>query len=259
MTTAFPMCQSGIVFPLLSRVNPDLATALLAEVFVRRGYQATIRRDGDEILFQAAEVTLHLHLVEDRARLRLTRPPEAAGLTEAKAQALLAALTATLVRGFAAETVLWLRKDVVLPAARFVMAVDPVRPRRVQAVPETRSTRPVRGGSAQSAAWADGFEADQQIALAQLMRETADEEMAAERLTRPNVPVRLTTAMVTLFVALFSLPIGAALLVWNTFRGGDLRTSTTMLTAVALLALMGQTFAPELDYAMVMSPALIGL
>jgi hypothetical protein len=215
--------------------------------------------DGDDILFQTSEVTLRLYLVEDRARLRLTRVGAEAGLSEAAAQALLAALTAALVRGFAAETVLWLRKDAVLPAARFVAAVDPVRPRRVQGAATPRRIRPLRNGAAQSDAWADGFEADQQVALAQLLREAADAETDACRSACPSVAVRLTAATVTLFFGLFSLPLAVSLLVWNTLRGGDLRASTTMLTAMAVLTLLAQSAAPDLAYAMVMTPVDLGL
>lgn len=259
MTTEFPLCQSGIVFPLMSRVSPEIATALLAEVFAQRGEDAAITRDGDEILFHGPAVTLRFHLVDDRARLRLTRPAAADGLTEAAAQSLLAGLTAALVRGFAAETVLWLRKDVVLPAARFVAAVDPVRPRRVRAATTARRIRPLRRDAARAEAWSGDFETDQQIALAQLMREAAAAEQNLTVVERPSLAVRLTAAMVTLFVGLFSLPLAAGLLVWNTLRGGDLRASTTMLTAMALIALMSQHVGPDLAYAMVMAPVTLGL
>jgi len=259
MTIEFPLCQSGIVFPFKSHPAAEVAVALLCDVFARRGMAPTMAVDGDDILFQTSEVTLRLHLVEDRARLRLTRVGAEAGLSEAAAQALLAALTAALVRGFAAETVLWLRKDAVLPAARFVAAVDPVRPRRVQGAAQARRARPLRHGAAMSEAWADGFEADQQVALAQMLREAADADLDALRPPRPSVAVRLTAAMVTLFVGLFSLPMAAALLVWNTLRGGDLRASTSLLTAMALLTLLAQTAAPDLAYAMVMTPVALGL
>ncbi len=259
MKTEFPLCQSGIVFPLMSRVSVDLATALLAEVFARRGDAVDITRDGAEILFQTPAVTLRMNLTEDRARLRLTRPAEAAQLTEASAQALLAALTAALVRGFAAETVLWLRKDAVLPAARFLAAVDPVRPRRVQVPTAQHRARAARHGSARSDAWAADFEADQQTALAHLMREAEAEERAEVALAHPTLAVRLTAAVVTLFVALFSLPLAASLLVWNTLRGSDLRVSTTMLTALAFVTLIGQVVVPEIAEAMVMAPVTRGL
>lgn len=254
MKTEVHLCQSGIVFPLMSRVSPELATALLAEIFARRGEDMQITRQttaqGPEIVFQGVMVTLRLHLAEDRARLRLTRPGSGVALNEAAAQALLAALTATLVRGFAGETVLWLRKDVVLPAARFLAAVDPVRPRRVQTAQPEKVARPARVGSVRSEAWVADIQADQQMALARLMREAEDEDVHVIAMQQPSIAVRLMAAVVTLFVALFSLPLAAALLVWNTLRGGDLRASTTVLTALSVFTLMMQIAVPDLAQAM---------
>lgn len=259
MTPEFPLCQSGIVFPLNSRISPEIGTALLAEVFAARGEDPAILRDGGEVLFHAKSVTLRLHLAGDRARLRLTRPAESEPMTEARAQALLAALTATLIRAFSGETVLWLRKDMVLPADRFVAAVDPVRPRRVQAGVEARRGRPTVREAASAEAWEADFVAEQQIALAALMREIKYDTTEVAALHDTSLPVRMTVGIVTVFVGLFSLPIAASLLVWNTLRGGDLRVSTTMLTVMALGTLLGQAVSPELAHAMVTAPAALGL
>lgn len=60
----------------------------------------------------------------------------------------------------------------------------------------------------------------------------ADAALPAE----PSIPSRLTTWVVSFGVALISMPVGLALIVYNLLRGEDLRLALTALTLTALFS-----------------------
>lgn len=248
MSAAFPLCQSGVVFPAAMSSYKEAAVVAMKDVLATRGEDVMISREGDDFLFDIEGLRFQLTVWGERARLVVSRPEEATPRTEAEAQAYLAALTVVLVRLLKAETVLWLRKDVVLTAAKFLEAADPVRPRRVKA--RAKSARPAR-----ALAWEGQFEAPQDAALTQILRASEGLEESVEAI---SLPIRIAAILLTVFVALFSLPMAVSLFIWNLLKGADLRASAAMLTMAALMVVLGGANTADLAFAAVMTPAQFG-
>lgn len=68
------------------------------------------------------------------------------------------------------------------------------------------------------------------------MEDTAPPAADAALPAEPSIPSRLTTWVVSFGVALISMPVGLALIVYNLLRGEDLRLALTALTLTALFS-----------------------
>ena len=250
MSVGFSVYQAELVFSGPPKVEHSMIEAALERARDDASdivATSKVARDKWQVTFGDTLITLRLDLGDARAlALRITaRPLERSSWsgTETGLKKTLARVTAATAQAFNADSVLWLKRDARFPTAKFIAAAmgdDAAQEfTRAQAARAAEAVQPrrVTPSAAQPHAQ-DRPDAKAQMPESTKIRDAAATEAPDGHEERLSLPLRLAAWIMTVMVAVFSVPLAWILFAYNLNRGTDFRATAHVLALISSFSVL---------------------
>lgn len=264
MSVELSVYQAGLVFSVNKNVDQQTIEGALDRVLDKsEGYTAagSVAPNNWQMTYGETLIWLHLEKGGERSqKLRITLHllgETAEESAEDDVKSTLARITASLAQAFEAESVMWLSRDTRLPAEAFIAAAlegveetkaqasnDATRvfPRRVKPRP-AQTKRPEKSDAA--------VQMSQNMRLRYRLYADTIDKVTTAMTQQVSLPLRLASWVMTLMVAVFSVPLAWVLFAYNLNRGGDFRATAQILVAVSSFSVLHATGTTQVIFQMI--------